>query len=217
MYLNDPQILLRVLCYLSDHKIKSKFGYVQFPQQFHGINKNDIYACEFKGLFKINPVGMDGLLGPNYVGTGCFFNRRVFFGGPSSLVSPEIPELSPTNVVDKPIQSQSILAMAHHVAGCNYENQTTWGSKIGFRYGSLVEDYYTGYRLQCEGWKSIFCHPKKVVFYGDTPINLVDVLNQVKRWAIGLLDVAFSRYNPMTFGAQAMGPLMGLAYAHYAF
>jgi cellulose synthase/poly-beta-1,6-N-acetylglucosamine synthase-like glycosyltransferase len=85
---------------------------------------------------------------------------------------------------------------------------------MGFRYGSLVEDYYTGYRLKCEGWRSIFCHPKRAAFYGNAPINLIDVLNQNKRWAIGLLEVGFSKYNPITFGSQAMGPLMGLGYAY---
>jgi cellulose synthase/poly-beta-1,6-N-acetylglucosamine synthase-like glycosyltransferase len=85
---------------------------------------------------------------------------------------------------------------------------------MGFRYGSLVEDYYTGYRLQCEGWKSIFCNPKRAAFLGDAPITLIDLLNQQKRWAIGLLEVVFSKFSPLTFGIRSMGLLMGLAYAH---
>uniref|UniRef100_A0A2N9H8J3 Glycosyltransferase 2-like domain-containing protein n=1 Tax=Fagus sylvatica TaxID=28930 RepID=A0A2N9H8J3_FAGSY len=217
MYSNDPQTPLRVLCYLLDPKIRSKLGFIQFPQQYHGLNKNDIYACEHKYLFIINPLGMDGLSGPNYVGTGCFFNRRAFFGGPLTMISPEIPELNPHQVVDKHIQSQPILELAHKVAGCNYENNTSWGYKIGFKYGSLVEDFYTGFRLQCEGWKGIFCNPKRPAFLGDVPISLVDVVNQCKRWTIGLLDVVFSKYNPITFGTRAINPLMGLAYAHYSF
>ncbi|KAL5551587.1 hypothetical protein UlMin_001763 [Ulmus minor] len=216
-YSNDPQTPLRVLCYFSDHELQSKLGYVQFPQRFHGINKNDIYGCELKRLFRINPVGMDGMVGPNYVGTGCFFSRRAFFGGPSALVSPEIPELRPDNVVRKPIQSPEVLELAHLVAGCDYEKQAQWGYKIGVRYGSLVEDFFTGYRLQCEGWKSIFCNPEKAAFYGDAPISLVDVLNQNKRWSIGLYEVTFSKYCPLTFGSRYMGILMGLAYAHYSF
>ncbi|GMQ05838.1 hypothetical protein CsSME_00050692 [Camellia sinensis var. sinensis] len=88
---------------------------------------------------------------------------------------------------------------------------------LGFRYGSLVEDYYTGYRLQCEGWKSVFCHPNRAAFLGDVPINLNDVLSQTKRWCVGLLEVGFSKHSPVTFGSKAMGPLMGLCYAHYAF
>lgn len=217
MYSNDAQTPLRALCYLLDPKIQSNLAYVQFPQRFHGINKSDIYACEFKRLFIINPMGMDGLLGPNYFGSGCFFHRRAFFGGPSSFVPPEIPELSPLHNVEKPIQSPEILELARHVAVGNYENQTEWGSKMGFRYGSLVEDYYTGYRLKGDGWRAVFCHPDRAAFYGDSPINLVDALSQTKRWAIGLLEVAFSEYSPITFGGKVLGPLIGLAYGHTGF
>ncbi|KAM7525905.1 hypothetical protein LguiA_015807 [Lonicera macranthoides] len=217
MYSNDPQTPHRALCYLHDPSETPTLGYIQFPQRYHGLNKADIYASELKRLFITNPVGMDGLAGPSYVGTGCFFRRRAFFGGPFSFVSPEIQELSPDHVVDNPIVAQPILTLAHNVASCTYENETTWGSKMGFRYGSLVEDYYTGYRLQCEGWKSVFCHPDRPAFLGDVPISLVDVLGQNKRWSIGLLEVAFSKYSPLTFGVRAMGPVMGLCYAHYAF
>ncbi|KAJ7952168.1 Cellulose synthase [Quillaja saponaria] len=217
-YSNDPKTPSRALCYLLDPKLRNKLAYVQFPQRFHGLNKNDIYALEYKGLFHINMEGVDGLAGPNYVGACCFFNRRAFFGGPSFFVSPELPELSPEHVFNKPIlNSQQILARAYHVANSNYENQTKWGSEVGFRYGSLVEDFYTGYRMQCDGWKAMFCNPDKAAFLGDSPINLLGMLNQCKRWSIGLLQVAFSRYNPLTFGFRSMGPLMGLAYAHYAF
>lgn len=130
MYSNDPITPQRVLCYFSDPKVQSQVGYIQFPQRFHGINKNDIYNCEFKRPFVINSMGLDGLRGPSYCGTGCFFNRRVFFGGPSAFVSPELPELSPFKVVDKPIKSPEVLDLAHLVAGCNYENRTQWGYKV---------------------------------------------------------------------------------------
>ncbi|KAK4435499.1 Cellulose synthase-like protein G3 [Sesamum alatum] len=217
MYSNDPITAQRVLCYLPNRSNRPNCGYVQFPQRYHGLNNADIYACEHKRLFLANPIGMDGLNGPSYVGTGCFFRRRVFFGTPSSYIEPEIPELCPDHIVDKPINGREVLSLAHHVAGCNYENQTNWGSKMGFRYGSLVEDYYTGYRLQCEGWQSIFCNPSRPAFLGDVPISLSDVLNQNKRWSIGLLEVGFSKYSPSTFGIRAMGVLMAQSYAHYAF
>jgi hypothetical protein len=142
MYSNDPHTPLRALCYLSDPKIPSKLGYIQFPQMFHGINKNDIYGCEYKRCFKTNLMGLDGLMGPIHIGSGCFFNRRVFFGGPSTFISPEISEISPYHVVDKPIQSQPIMELAHKVAGCNYEDNTKWGFKVShivcFLFLSLV-------------------------------------------------------------------------------
>ncbi|XVF51280.1 hypothetical protein PTKIN_Ptkin04bG0172300 [Pterospermum kingtungense] len=217
MYSNDPRTPLRALCYVLDPEIQTNVAYIQFPQEYHGLNKSDIYACEHKHLFKLNPIGLDGLSGPNYVGTGCFFRRRALFGDPSTLVIPESREISPDYVVNEPITAPSVLELAHQVAGCNYENQTKWGSKIGFRYGSLVEDYYTGFRLKCEGWRSIFCYPERPAFLGDVPINLLDVLGQNKRWAIGLLEVACSRYSTITFGVKGMGLFMGLGYSYYAF
>ncbi|PIN07732.1 Cellulose synthase (UDP-forming) [Handroanthus impetiginosus] len=217
MYSNDPLTAQRLLCYLPNRSNRPNCGYVQFPQRYHGLNEADIYASEHKRLFRVNPFGMDGLNGPNYVGTGCFFLRRVFFGGPSKYVRPEIPELGLDHVVDKPIDSPEVLGLAHRVAGCNCEDQTDWGSKMGFRYGSLVEDYYTGYRLKCEGWQSIFCDPIRPAFLGDVPFSLNDALGQVKRWSVGLLEVGFSKYSPITLGMRSMGLLMGLGYAHYAF
>ncbi|XP_047339224.1 cellulose synthase-like protein G3 [Impatiens glandulifera] len=216
MYSNDPQTLRRALCYFSDPNLKPTLAYVQFPQRFHGLNKNDMYANTFKRLYIVNPHGMDGLSGPAYVGSGCFFSRRALFGSPLSLVDPEIPQLRPDNIVDKPIGSQSILDLAHNVARCNYEDRTSWGSKMGFRYGSLVEDYFTGYKLHCEGWISVFCHPKRAAFLGDKPITVEDLLNQTKRWALGLCDVTFSKYNPTIYGTRNISILMGLAYSHFA-
>ncbi|MFS7923685.1 putative cellulose synthase (UDP-forming) [Helianthus anomalus] len=99
---NDPQTPKRALCYISDPSTQPELGYVQFPQCFSGLNI-DIYGGEVLRLFLANPVGMDGLRGPHYAGTGCFFHRRAFFGGPTSMVPPEIQELRPDRVVEKPI------------------------------------------------------------------------------------------------------------------
>ncbi|KAL8238874.1 hypothetical protein R6Q59_015441 [Mikania micrantha] len=217
MYSNDPLTVKRTLCFISDPLARPRLGYIQYPQQYHGLNKDDIYGGEFLRVFVANPVGMDGLQGTSYVGSGCFFRRRVFFGRPTSMVPQEIQQLGPDRVVEKPITAQSVLELAHHVARCNYENDTKWGFQLGFRYGSLVEDYYTGYRLQCEGWESNFCHPSRPAFLGDVPISVIDAVSQTKRWAIGLLEVGFSKYTPVGFGAQCMGFIMGLCYAHYAF
>ncbi|XP_002518853.2 cellulose synthase-like protein G3 [Ricinus communis] len=215
---NDPRTPLRALCYYCDPDMRTKYAFIQFPQHFQGTNKNDIYASQFKRLFLIQAMGFDGIKGPNYVGTGCFFSRGAFSGGPSSLILPENPEGSPEHVADhKSIQSQEVLSLAYHVAGCNYENQTAWGYKMGFRYGSLVEDLFTGYRLHCEGWRSIFCNPSRPAFLGNAPISLTDLLNQQKRWAVGVLEVGFSKYSPLIYGIRHLSPLMTLTYSQYAF
>lgn len=217
MYSNDPRTPLRALCYHLDPCINSELAFVQFPQHFHGINKDDIYGAEFKNIVQINACGLDGLLGVNYIGSGTFFQRRAFFGTPLSIVLPEIPELSPHQHVNKPISANEVLALAHQVAGCRHDAQTKWGSEVGFKYGSLVEDFYTGYRLHCEGWKSVLCYPDKSAFLGGAPITLHDLLTQTKRWAIGLLDVTFCKYNPITFGIKSMNFFQALCYTHYSF
>lgn len=130
MYSNDPHTPKRALCYISNPSVRPQLGYIQFPQRYHGLNKDDIYGGEFLRLFVANPVGMDGLQGPSYVGSGCFFRRRVFFGGPTSMVLPEIPELRPDYVVEKPITSEAIIELAHHLGECNYENNTKWGFEV---------------------------------------------------------------------------------------
>ena len=125
MYSNDPQTPLRALCYLMDPEMDPNLGFVQFPQSFHGINKNDIYTGESRHVFHIHPIGLDGLAGPTHVGTGCFFRRQVFSGAPSGTCPP-ISDHLPT----KPIRDKEILASAHHVAAWDYENQTNWGTKV---------------------------------------------------------------------------------------
>ncbi|GAB4857630.1 hypothetical protein Ancab_015536 [Ancistrocladus abbreviatus] len=217
MYSNDPQTLKRMLCYFADPTIFPSLAFVQFPPMFHGLNKNDTYGCEYKHPIQINPTGMDGLRGTMYVGTGCFFSRRALFGGPSSFIQPEIPGLSPYHVVQNPILSQESLEMAHHVASCRYENQTQWGAKMGFRYGSLLEDNYTSFRLHCDGWRSIFCNPDRPAFLGAAPISLIDLMCQVKRWMIGTLEMLVMQLSPLRMGIKAIGLLATLNYTHFNF
>ncbi|XP_031125720.1 cellulose synthase-like protein G2 [Ipomoea triloba] len=219
MYSNDPSTPKRALCYFMDRSVRPNLGYIQFPQRFHGLNEADIYASEHKHIFQINTMGMDGFSGPNYYGTGCFFWRRTFFGGPLTFVRPEIEELGPDYVVTKPIMAPEMLELAHNVARCNYEDQSDsgWGYKMGFKYGTVVEDTYTGYRLTCEGWNSIYCNPERPAFLGDIPISLGDALNQNKRWGVGLLEVALNKYSPLTYGTRTAGFIMGYCYTHLAF
>ena len=88
---------------------------------------------------------------------------------------------------------------------------------MGFRYGTLVEDLYTSCLLQSEGWKSVYCNPKRPAFLGNSPINLHDFLNQAMRWSVGLLEVALSKYSPITYGVRYISLLSGLCFAHLTF
>jgi cellulose synthase A len=42
--------------------------------------------------------------------------------------------------------------------------------------------------------------PKLAAFKGSAPINLSDRLNQVLRWALGSVEIFFSRHSPMLYG-----------------
>lgn len=217
MISNDPSTPYKMLCYFMDNAVRPSLGYVQFPVCFQGINEADIYASEMLRVYHTNPTGLNGLFGPDYFGTGTFFNRRVFHGSPISMIAPDIPELALDYVAKKPINDEDTLGLAHNVARCDFEKQSNWGSKVGFRYGSLVEDYYTGFRLHCEGWKSVYCSPNRPAFLCEMPISLNDVVTQTKRWSIGLLEVSLSKYSPLTYGWMLLGPLMAHCYCYYAF
>ena len=54
--------------------------------------------------------------------------------------------------------------------------------------------------MHARGWRSIYCMPKRPAFKGSAPINLSDRLNQVLRWALGSIEILFSRHCPIWYG-----------------
>ncbi|KAL3623933.1 Cellulose synthase A catalytic subunit 7 [UDP-forming] [Castilleja foliolosa] len=93
-----------------------------------------------------------------------------------------------------------LLKEAIHVISCGYEDKTEWGTELGWIYGSITEDILTGFKMHCRGWRSIYCMPKRAAFKGSAPINLSDRLNQVLRWALGSVEIFFSRHSPCWYG-----------------
>uniref|UniRef100_A0A2C9VNT5 Cellulose synthase n=2 Tax=Manihot esculenta TaxID=3983 RepID=A0A2C9VNT5_MANES len=94
----------------------------------------------------------------------------------------------------------ALLKEAIHVISCGYEDKTEWGTELGWIYGSITEDILTGFKMHCRGWRSIYCMPKRPAFKGSAPINLSDRLNQVLRWALGSVEIFFSRHSPVWYG-----------------
>lgn len=72
--------------------------------------------------------------------------------------------------------------------------------QIGWIYGSVTEDILTGFKMHARGWRSIYCMPHPPAFKGSAPINLSDRLNQVLRWALGSVEILFSRHCPIWYG-----------------
>ena len=73
-------------------------------------------------------------------------------------------------------------------------------SQIGWIYGSVTEDILSGFKMHCRGWRSIYCMPVRPAFKGSAPINLSDRLHQVLRWALGSVEIFFSRHCPLWYG-----------------
>ncbi|EPS66341.1 hypothetical protein M569_08434 [Genlisea aurea] len=92
--------------------------------------------------------------------------------------------------LDAPTAAEAIA-----VISCWYEDNTEWGDRIGWIYGSVTEDVVTGYRMHNRGWRSVYCITKRDAFRGTAPINLTDRLHQVLRWATGSVEIFFSRNN----------------------
>ncbi|KAL8481166.1 hypothetical protein ACS0TY_027090 [Phlomoides rotata] len=104
---------------------------------------------------------------------------------PGALLLPRPP-------LDAPTAAEAIA-----VISCWYEDNTEWGDRIGWIYGSVTEDVVTGYRMHNRGWRSIYCITKRDAFRGSAPINLTDRLHQVLRWATGSVEIFFSQNNAL--------------------
>ncbi|KAI4384667.1 hypothetical protein MLD38_002789 [Melastoma candidum] len=278
-YVNNSKALREAMCFMMDPNLGKHVCYVQFPQRFDGIDRNDRYANRNTVFFDINLRGLDGIQGPVYVGTGCVFNRTALYGyepphkpkhkkpgllsslcggsrkkssgsskkgsgkkKSSKHVDPTVPIFNLEDIeegvegagfddeksllmsqmslekrfgqsavfvastlmenggVPQSATPENLLKEAIHVISCGYEDKTDWGTEIGWIYGSVTEDILTGFKMHARGWRSIYCMPKRPAFKGSAPINLSDRLNQVLRWALGSVEILFSRHCPIWYG-----------------
>ncbi|GAQ88788.1 Cellulose synthase family protein [Klebsormidium nitens] len=249
-YVNNSLALREAMCFLLDPVHGPRVCYVQFPQRFDGVDRNDRYANHNTVFFDVNMRGQDGQQGPMYVGTGCVFRRAALYGAdppPKDKARPrsccagwcfgsrtkknnkvsaggpgaphdEVPLVplkwhaarfgmchnfvASTLIVDgNPVPSspRTVLTDVILVISCGYEDKSDWGKKIGWIYGSVTEDILTGFMMHARGWRSVYCITARPAFKGSAPINLTDRLHQVLRWALGSVEIFFSRYNPLWY------------------
>ncbi|KAJ9696818.1 hypothetical protein PVL29_008828 [Vitis rotundifolia] len=78
-YINNSRTFLEAMCFLMDPS-NQKICFVQFPQRFEGVDANDRYGNHNTIFYDINLKGFDGIQGPFYLGTGCFFYRKALCG-----------------------------------------------------------------------------------------------------------------------------------------
>uniref|UniRef100_A0A2P2K259 Cellulose synthase-like protein G1 n=1 Tax=Rhizophora mucronata TaxID=61149 RepID=A0A2P2K259_RHIMU len=105
---------------------------------------------------------------------------------------------------------------AQFLASCAYEKHTFWGEQKGFLYHSVMEDYFTGFILHCQGWTSVLCNPSMPAFMGNATTNLNDTLVQGIRWNSGLLEVTLSRFCPFIYGLSRMSLLQTMCYGYFS-
>ncbi|KAI3466411.1 hypothetical protein Pfo_023074 [Paulownia fortunei] len=197
MYSNDPDAIQDALCFFMDEKQGQQISYVQYPQRYSNITKNDIYANASCATFQIELAGLDGFGGALYIGTGCF-HRRESLSGKKYY---ENHRLEWNNVKDNTKGTVEELEVASKpLADCSYEKGTLWGKEMGLVYGYPVEDIVTGLTIQCRGWKPVYYNPSKNAFQGVAPTTLDVALIQFKRWSDGMFQIFFSKHCPFIHG-----------------
>ncbi|KAF8409747.1 hypothetical protein HHK36_005826 [Tetracentron sinense] len=80
MYSNSSKSVRDALCFFMDEEKGQQIAFVQFPQNFENITKNDIYSSSLAIIREVDFPGLDGYGGPLYVGTGCFHRRDTLCG-----------------------------------------------------------------------------------------------------------------------------------------
>nr|XP_023915035.1 cellulose synthase-like protein H1 [Quercus suber] len=217
MFVNNPKAALHAMCLLLSPNSEKEIAYAQFPQVFYGGLKDDPYANQLVVLYEYLGRGMAGLQGPLYGGTGCFHRRKVIYSLSPNNVDPVNEKLiesillnfgSSTELINSAAKAlkgktdtvanlRNSIHAANQVSGSSYEYGTSWGTTVGWRYGSTAEDIHTGLMIHKRGWRSIFCTPDPPAFLGCAPSGGPAAATQMKRWTTGLLEILFSKSFPL--------------------
>ncbi|KAK6145852.1 hypothetical protein DH2020_019721 [Rehmannia glutinosa] len=216
-YIYNSMAIREGMCYMIDRG-GDRVCFIQFPQRFDGIDPSDRYANH-------NTVFYDGSsLRRNWmhVQTICTLRFSSTTRANEYQGRPLADHFSVKNgrhpgalIIPRPPLDAHTVAEAVAVISCWYEENTEWGDRIGWIYGSAREDVLTGYRMHNRGWRSVYCITKRDAFRGTAPINLTDRLHQVLRWAIGSVEIFFSRNNPI-LASPRLKFLQRLAYLNIA-
>ncbi|XP_062016037.1 cellulose synthase-like protein E6 [Rosa rugosa] len=199
MYANNADAIREALCFFLDEKTGHETAYVQHPQFYNNLTKNDIYG---NACFVTNAVELAGLGGYGaalYCGTGCFHRRECLCGKKYSKGYTEKWNIDgQKSTIDKSIQE--LEESTKPLIDCIYEKGSQWGKEMGLIYGCPVEDIVTGLAIQCRGWKSVYYNPERPSFVGVAPNTLEIALVQQKRWSEGMFQIFFSEYCPFIYG-----------------
>ncbi|KAK9941201.1 hypothetical protein M0R45_017820 [Rubus argutus] len=197
MYSNNSMAIRDALCFLLDEEQGHEIAFVQFPQNFHNLTKNELYASLLV-ISEVEAHGLDNYWGTLYIGTGCFHRRETLCGKKFSKgykIEMKWEDKSGENIGIHELE-ESLKSLA----SCTFEENTQWGKEMGLKYGCAVEDVITGLAIQYRGWKSVNCNPTRKAFLGLNATTLLQILVQHKRWAEGNLQILLSKYSVLWYG-----------------
>ncbi|XVF06600.1 hypothetical protein REPUB_Repub06bG0063100 [Reevesia pubescens] len=212
MYSNNSESIKDSLCFFMDEEKGDEIAYVQYPQSFDNLTKNEIYGASLR-VGQVEFQGLDANGGPCYIGSGCFHRREALSGKKYDKdCKIDWKRLNDGKVEESACVLEETCKV---LASCTFEQNTLWGKEMGLKYGCPVEDIITGLSIQCRGWKSIFLNPERKCFLGVAPITLLQTLVQHKRWSEGHLQIFLSRYCSLLYGHKKIPLKLQLAYCHY--
>ncbi|KAI7734799.1 hypothetical protein M8C21_005465 [Ambrosia artemisiifolia] len=211
MYSNSSDTMRDALCFFMDEEKGHEIAFVQYPQCFENVTKNEVYGGSMRVLREVDFHGMDGNGGPMYVGTGCFHRRDILLGKNFDGES----RIDWTLGNDHNDTTDYTIEEIKNLASCTFEMDTEWGKEMGLKYGCPVEDVITGLSIHCRGWKSVFYNPKREAFIGVSATTLDQTLVQHKRWSEGDLMVLLSKYSPLWYGLGRVNPGLIMGYLMY--
>ncbi|KAJ9690008.1 hypothetical protein PVL29_012597 [Vitis rotundifolia] len=214
MYSNNSELVRDALCFFMDEEKGQEIAYVQFPQNYNNLTRNDLYGTDMKVIETVEFPGMDACGGPCYVGSGCFHRRDTLCG---MKYGKECERVWKREYDRENRESASVLEESCKVlASCTYEENTQWGKEMGLKYGCAVEDIITGLSIQCRGWKSIYSRPDRSGFLGVVPTTLLQSLVQHKRWSEGQFQIFLSRHSPFVYGHKKIPLNLQFSYSPYS-
>ncbi|XP_058112683.1 cellulose synthase-like protein E1 isoform X3 [Magnolia sinica] len=146
MYSNNAESLRDALCFFMDEEKGHEIAYVQFPQSFDNLSKNDIYANSYKVVQGVEFHGMDGYEGSPYIGTGCFFRRESLCG---KKYGEEYKDWKKGMEGRAKGSGMELEERAKGHASCTCEENTQWGKEISspwfapFAYVTIAKHTYS--------------------------------------------------------------------------
>ncbi|KAL4618579.1 hypothetical protein ACB092_06G020900 [Castanea dentata] len=213
MYSNNSDSVRDALCFFMDEEKGHDVAFVQFPQNFKNVTRNELYDAVLRVSSELEFHGLDGCGGPLYIGTGCFHRRDILCGRKFSK-----EYKGDWKSVKHIKREKSVLEFEEKLKGLassTYDKNTQWGKEMGLLYGCPVEDVITGLSIQCRGWKSVYFNPLRKAFLGVAPNTLPDILLQHKRWSEGDLQIFFSRYSPAWYAYGKISLVLQMGYSAY--